>query len=100
MKPTLLATAKLRLANRLIGRIGSRARISTATKAMTPAMLAAIRPIMTGEVQGKIGPPSPVSRMTGLSAAGGRGAPTETTRRLAGAGWRGRNDAQTAGARA
>ena len=33
MKPTLLETAKLRLVNRLIGRIGSRARRSTTTKA-------------------------------------------------------------------
>ncbi len=45
-------------------------------KAMAPAMHAAIRPIMTGDVQGKVVPPSPVNRTTALSAAVSRSAPT------------------------
>jgi hypothetical protein len=75
MKPTPLATAKLRLPNRLIGRIGSGERSSTATKATVPATLAASRPSMTGEPQGNAVPPSPVNRMTALSAAVSRSAP-------------------------
>src|SRR5262249_62376034 len=90
MKPTLLATTKLRLVNRLIGRIGSCARVSTTTKAMAPAMLAAIRPIMIGGVQGKGVPPSPGDRMTALGAGGGRSGPNKTTAGWGGGGARGR----------
>ena len=75
MKPTLLETAKLRLANRLIGRIGSRARRSTRMKATVEITPVAANASTSGECQGNTVPPSPVNRMMVLSASVSRIAP-------------------------
>jgi hypothetical protein len=63
------------LEKRLIGRIGSAARNSTAMNASVAATAAVTRASMTGEPQGKAVPPSPVNKMTALSAAVSRIAP-------------------------
>ena len=75
MKPTALATAKLRLPNSVSGRIGSPMRSSTSTKASVPATLTATRTRIAGDPQGKLVPPRLVNRMMALSETASRRAP-------------------------